>query len=212
MLAVLFGISILTGAYLPEKIPLHWDRQGIIDRVGTKYELVFLMPAASAVIFAIGVFAESRFIRPPRKLRGFLSFMQFFFLSIFFSIQARNLLRAGNILTPIERLFSIPALLLYAYVATTFEDAEFQSIFGIKTKWTMASQYVWERTNRLASKLFQCCAGMMLLPLFFYKQFYLFLFVPPITSFIILAAYSRYISKNDPENKPENKPGNAHKK
>ena len=197
LLALLFAVSLLVGFYLPQKIPLHWDRQGAVDRIGTKYELVFLLPCAAAIIFAVGVFAENRFILPSRKLRGFISFMQFFFLVLIFTLQARNLLRVSNIRTPIERLMTIPALLLYMYVGGMFYDAEYMSLFGVKTKWTLASRTVWARTNRLASVLFRVSAWLMLIPVYYYRLFYIFLSVPPILSFITAIIYSKVISSDD---------------
>ena len=194
LLAMLFAVSIFVGAYLPQRIPLHWDRQGAVDRMGLKYELVYLLPCASAIIFAVGVFAESRFILPSHKLRGFISFIQFFFLILFFTLQTRNLLRVGNIWTPVERLMTIPALLLYMYVAGMFYDAEYMSLFGIKTKWTLDNPTVWEKTNRLASRLFRVSAAMMLVPVYFYRLFYIFLAAPPVISFIAATIYSKVIS------------------
>ena len=194
LLATLFAVSLIIGAYLPQRIPLHWDRQGAVDRIGLKYELIFLLPCAAAIIFAVGVFAESRFILPSHKLRGFISFIQFFFIVLLFVLQARNLLRAGGIWAPIERLMTIPALLLYMYVAGMFYDAEYMSLFGVKTKWTLDDETVWEKTNRLASRLFRVSAALMLIPVYFYRLFYICLAVPPVLSFISAVIYSKIIS------------------
>ena len=196
LLATLFSVSLLVGAYLPDQIPLHWDDFGVVDRIGTKYELIFLLPLAATAVFAAGAFAESRIILPSHKIRGFMSFMQFFFLVLFFVIQARNLLRAGHIWLPTERLMAIPALLLYVYVGSMFYDAEYLSLFGIKTKWTLNSRIVWVRTNRLASRMFIICAALMVIPLFFYTYFYILLTVPPVLSFIASVVYSKIISRS----------------
>lgn len=197
LLALLFGVSLLVGAYLPRYIPLHWDKAGAVDRVGSKYELVFLFPCAAAVVFAAGAFAESRLTLPSHKIRGFISFAQFFFTALFFAVQARGLLRAGGVWAPIERFLAIPALLLYAYVAGMFNGAEYLSLFGIKTKWTMDSRAVWERANRLASRLFYISAALMLVPLYFYDLFFIFLAAPPAASFIVTAVYSKIISRGE---------------
>ncbi|MCL2060149.1 MAG: SdpI family protein [Oscillospiraceae bacterium] len=196
LLVAMFAASLLVGIFLPQRIPLHWDGQGIADRFGTKYELILLLPCAAVIIFAVGVFAESRIILPSHKLRGLMSFMQFFFLLLFFVVQARNLLRAENIWVPIERFMTIPALLLYMYVASMLHGAEYLSLFGIKTKWTMGSQAVWEKTNRLASRLFRLSAVLMLIPMYFYNLFYIFLAAPPVLSFVTAAVYSILISNN----------------
>ena len=196
LLAAMFAASLLVGLYLPQRIPLHWDSRGIVDRIGSKYELILLLPCAAVVVFAVGAFAESRIVLPSHKLRGLMSFMQFFFLLLFFIVQARNLLRAENIWMPIERFMALPALLLYMYVASMLNGAEYMSLFGIKTKWTLDSRAVWEKTNRLASRLFRISAALMLIPMYFYSLFYVFLAVPPILSFVTAAVYSILISNN----------------
>lgn len=196
MLTLMFAVSLLVGAYLPGKIPLHWDKQGLVDRIGTKFELILLLPCAAALIFLIGILAESRFVLPPRKLRGIMSFIQFFFIAIVFVLQIRALLRACNIAIPLERLMAIPALILYAFVSGLFGNAEYASSFGIKTKWTLGNRDVWERTNRLACILFMCSAGFMLVSVFLYELFYIFLAAPPIISIIAVIIYSRAIYKS----------------
>ena len=115
-LLMLLAVSFAVGFYLPEKIPLHWDSHGVADRIGSKYELILLLPCASVIIFAAGIFTESRFILPSIKLRGLMSFIQFFFIIIIFIVQAAGLLRASGVYVPVERLMAIPAVLLFAYV------------------------------------------------------------------------------------------------
>jgi len=199
LLITLFAVSLLIGSYLPQNIPLHWDRDGIVDRIGTKYELIFLFPCAAAIIFAAGIFMESRFVLPTHKLRGFITFMQFFFLVIFFVLQVRGLLRAENIWVPIERLMTIPILMLFLYVSVMFNDAEYLSLFGIKTKWTLESKAVWEKTNRLASRLFKISTALMLIPIYYYRLFYILLAIPPTVSFVAAAVYSKVIAEKDDE-------------
>ena len=194
LMATLFAASLLVGVYLPQRIPLHWDRQGIVDRIGSKYELILMLPVASVILFAVGAFVESRFILPSVKLRGFMSFMQFFFITLVFVLQIRGLLRASGVWVPMERLMTIPALLLYAFVSGMFNNAEYFSLFGIKTKWTLNNRLVWERTNRLASVLFRICAGLMLIPVFLYELFYLLLIAPPAISLAAAIIYSKAIS------------------
>lgn len=191
---MLFAVSLLTGAYLPDRIPLHWDRQGVIDRIGSKYELIFLLPCASAVVFAIGVYAESRIILPSRKLRGFMSFIQFFFLSLIFVLQIRSFSLASDNWIPIERLVAIPILLLYSYISAALYDATYLSRFGVRTSYTLKDQAVWGKANRLASRLFGACAALTAVSLVFYKLFYALAFAPPILALIISAIYSRAIS------------------
>jgi uncharacterized membrane protein len=133
---------------------------------------------------------------PPAKTRGFLSFTQLFFVVLLFVFQIRLLLQTGGIHIAAERVAAIPALLLYVYVSVAFSDAEYMSLFGVKNRWTVADGNVWERTNRLASRLMRVSAALMIVPMFFIETIYWTLLAPPALSFFILYIYSAAISRN----------------
>ena len=209
LLLSLFVISIIIGSYFPEKVPMHWNAHGMVDLYGTKFEVIFSLPIGAALVFIAGVFCETRFILPSNKMRSLISFFQFFFLMIFFILQLPVLLRPNNIFLEQERLMSIPAALLFAYVGRMMDKAEYQSLFGFKTKWTMESPQTWEKTNRLASILFSVLAVLMAIPVFIPAIFYYVFIIPVILVFIVLIFYSKVVfaryrdeqQKNEPQRK-----------
>jgi len=196
-LVTLFIVSLAAGAFLPRRIPLHWDNYGVVDRLGSKYELILILPFAATLIFMAGVMIERRFILPSLKMRGLMSFIQFFFIVLFYVLQARALLRAADVWIAVERMMAIPSMLLFAYVGLMLRDAEYLSLFGIKTKWTLNHRIIWERTNRLASRLFLIASVLMIAPMFNHRLFYICLIVPPVLSFITATVYSKIISDKE---------------
>ena len=122
-----------------------------------------------------------------------MSFFQIFFLMIFFVLQLSALLRPNNIFLQQERLMSIPAALLFAYVGRVMDKAAYQSLFGFKTKWTMENQKTWDKTNNLASILFSVLAVLMMIPVFVPALFYYVLIIPVVLVLIVLVFYSKAI-------------------
>ena len=197
LLLLLYLVSFLIGMYLPDTVPLHWHQSGMVDRYGTKYELLLLLPASATVVFIVGLAAEARYVRPSDKTKSFMSFLQLFFLMVFAIIQLTRLFRAQNIYLRQESFLTIPVALLFVYAANATKDAEYLSDFGFKTKWTTKSRYVWNRTNRLAAILFFTAAVLMLIPVFLPDLFYGMLFLLVGATITVLVLYSYIISRND---------------
>ncbi|MDR1440680.1 MAG: DUF1648 domain-containing protein, partial [Clostridiales bacterium] len=196
LMLLLFAVSAASGAFLPDLVPTHWDSRGMIDGYGSKYELIFLLPAGALLVFAVGNFAESRFRLPNRKMREFLSFLQFFFLVIFAIVQIKALLGAQNIFFAVERLLAVPAALLFDFAGRAARDAEHGSLFGIQTKWTLGNPGVWGKTNRLAAYLFRISAAAMLASAFFPGAFRYLAVGAACMSIIIPSVYSMAISQS----------------
>jgi uncharacterized membrane protein len=180
---------------MPGQVPMHWDASGLADRFGSKYELMLGLPFGAAVALAAGALAEGRLVLPPHALRRFISFLQFFFLSVFFVLQVAALLRANRVAVETERLIAVPAAILFAYAGSALDGAGFQSLFGVKTRWTMADEGVWRRTNRLAAVLFTCAAFAMLAALPFPRAFHALLVGQPLAILAFAWLYSRWIGR-----------------
>ena len=210
LLLLLFLVSFLIGMYLPDSVPLHWHESGMVDRYGTKYELLLLLPTSATVVFIVGLAAEARYVQPSNKTKSFMSFLQLFFLMVFAIIQLTRLFRAQNIYLRMESFLTVPVALLFVYVANATRDAEYLSDFGFKTKWTIKSRYVWNRTNRLAAILFFAAAVLMLVPVFFPDLFFEMLFILVGAAITVLVLYSHIISKNDRSDNDNGNPDDRH--
>ena len=186
-------------------MPLHWNKSGMVDRYGSKYELLLLLPVSATIVFAGGIAAEARYVFPSPKTKGFMSFLQLFFLMTFFILQITGLFRAQHIYLRQESFLTVPAALMLVYVSNVSRNAEYLSDFGVKTKWTIKSRSVWNRTNRLASNLFFAAAILMLIPVFLPDLFFGMLIALVVVIFTILVVYSKITAKNEAGSEAKNK-------
>jgi uncharacterized membrane protein len=139
---------------LGDKVPLHWDINGEVDRYGSKMELVmipFLLPVLIYVIFLVvplidlkgkiqkmgGKFYSLRFI-----LTVFMSILAIF---IIYSATTKELTNPNLIILGMGVLFIV--------LGNYFKTIKANYFIGIRTPWTLESEQVWKETHNLAGKL-----------------------------------------------------------
>ncbi len=136
---------------LPDKVPLHWNINGEIDRWGTKSEILFLpfmLPLLTYVIFLV-----VPFIDPKKQIEKMgakydqLKFILVLFMSalclfIIYAIKHQSLIHTNII-------FAFTGL-LFAALGNFFQTIKPNYFIGIRTPWTLEDQDIWHRTHRLS--------------------------------------------------------------
>lgn len=171
--ALIILISFIVGVYLypqmPEQMASHWGIDGEVDGWMPKIFVLFLMPAIGALLFALFYFLPK--IDPLKKnvekfrkhYDGFVLMMLLFL----FYIYALSLLWNYEIRFDMGTAI-IPALVaLFYFIGILLKNAKRNWFIGIRTPWTLSDDKVWEKTHKLASKLFKISAIIILFSLFF---------------------------------------------
>ena len=179
-------LSFLIGIYfypkMPEKMATHWNLQGEVDRYAPKFFGLFLMPFISLGLFLLFIAIPKidplkQNIEKFRKyydrfvilLIGFLLYVYLF--TIFWNIGVR--------FSMIQLL--MPALgILFYYCGILTENAKRNWFIGITTPWTLSSERVWERTNKIGGKLFKIAGAIAFAGMFFEKYALFFIVIPVI--------------------------------
>ncbi len=78
-------------------------------------------------------------------------------------------------------LFPIGLGLLFYYSGILIENAERNWFIGIKTPWTLSSDGVWKKTNRIGGELFKI-AGIIAITGSFVQQYIIFFIIVPVLS------------------------------
>ncbi len=163
---------------LPQKVPMHWNASGEIDRYGNKTELIFLifmMPVFTYLIFLI-----MPIIDPKKKLEKMgkkfdvlkfylVLFMTVLSIWIIHSTYTKSLGNPNYILMLIGLLFLI--------LGNFFKTIAPNYFIGIRTPWTLESEIVWKKTHKMAGKLW--FAGgllILLLGLFLSSKIFIYTF------------------------------------
>jgi uncharacterized membrane protein len=139
---------------LPEKVPMHWNISGEIDRYGSKTELLiipFVMPLLIYLIFLLVPYID------PKKQIGsmgkkfhqlkfvFVLFMSLLSIFIIYSAYTASLSSMNHIFIGVGIVFAV--------LGNYMQSIKPNYFIGIRTPWTLESNEVWKLTHRFAGKL-----------------------------------------------------------
>lgn len=139
---------------LPEKVPMHWNFKGEVDRYGDKIELLLIPILLPLLVYVIFLVVPK--IDPKNKLKTMGNKLQTlkFLVTTFMSILAIYILYSSK-----NQSFSNPNNMvvligvLYIILGNYFKTIKANYFIGIRTPWTLESETVWKETHKLGGKL-----------------------------------------------------------
>lgn len=152
--AIPLGYLAVSWTKLPEKVPMHFDMEGNVNRYGSKWELAFLTLFLSIIILLLQLFIkidpkkDSIAANQPKyrmiflAIAGFLAFIQIEIIST--AISVGNAFNANLVLASIG--------LLMAILGNYMQNLKPNYFMGIRTPWTLNNEEVWRRTHLICGK------------------------------------------------------------
>jgi uncharacterized membrane protein len=149
-----FIFGAVCAARLPQRVPVHWNFQGEVDRYGSPWELAFILPLTLAI--TTGVMVALPFLGKTGEALdrsgqiygrivlfavGSLVAMHVMMLVLWNQPQdivTGNLVNLG---------------VLFMVLGNWTSKIRRNPIMGVRTPWTLKSDYVWERTNRMGARV-----------------------------------------------------------
>lgn len=214
ILLLISGLAVWTWMNLPmlEQYPVHWNGDGMVDRYGSKMEVLFalsVMPLTAAFTFAIFAFipkiepvranieANSR----PYTYIWILTMVLLAGISGFISYTYANIQTGAEISEfPISFLV-IGMSAFFIFMGNIMGKFKRNFLVGIKTPWTLMSDLSWDKTHRLGGRMFVGAGLFSMASTFLTKpEFALYILVGlslVITMFCLV--YSFLVWKNDPD-------------
>lgn len=183
-----FVIAFYFYPQMPEKMASHWNARGEVDGYMPKFWGLLFMPLLSFILLVFFLIIPR--IDPLKdniqKFRGhFDMFILLFVLFLLYLYVLTILWSLGfryNMLQFLAPAFGI----LFYYVGVLTEHAKRNWFVGIRTPWTMSSDLVWEKTNRLGGKMFKFSGAISVLGAFAGDYAILFVIIPA----LLTAAYA----------------------
>lgn len=146
-------IGLLLWNKLPEKIPSHWDINGNIDGWSSKPFAVFFFPGLLLAFHWLCALASSADPKhknyPPKMLTLVL------WICPVLSLVMNTLVYATAMGYALKVEIIIPLLvgLMFIIVGNLLPKCSQSYTLGIKLPWTLASEENWNKTHRMAGKL-----------------------------------------------------------
>ena len=196
--AVLIVIATLVGVALWDRLPdpmaSHWDSNDQINGYMSRFWGVFLMPLMTMglVLFFLAI---PRLDPLRANIAAFQSVFNLFIVLfvgfmvyVYFLTLLLNLGYTGFNMS--EAL--LPALgVLFFFVGYLMRKSKRNFFIGIRTPWTLSSDWVWEETHRVGSVLFMISGALASIgSLFGGMTAFWFIFVPMMVSVLATLLYS----------------------
>lgn len=198
ILAAMFAVGVLRWSTAPQRMPMHWNLRGEVDRFGGRLEGLFFLPLVALLLYGL-LLALPR-LDPHRA--NYNSFAGAYHalrlvLLLFMGLMHGALLWGG------ARMPSLMGLLvgvLLTVLGLLLPRLGTNWFAGIRTPWTLSSQLSWEKTHRLAGRLF-VAAGLVMLVVSQLDGTWLWWLMAPVIGAAVLlpVLYSYWVWREDPE-------------
>lgn len=181
-----FAYLIYIWNRLPEKVPMHWNGAGEIDRYGDKKELLVMLFMLVGITYFVFLIIPS--IDPKQKLQNMGNKLNN--LRMILTLFMSGL--AVFILYSVQQKTSNPSFvlaiigLLFAFLGNYFKTIKPNYFIGIRTPWTLENEEVWKKTHLIGGKLW--FVGGLLMAMTFVLpndvQFYTFMGITAVISIV----------------------------
>jgi uncharacterized membrane protein len=185
-------IHLIVYPNLPDTIPYHWNFQGVVDKTGPRY-LILLWPLLPIVLYFLMLYApkidpkEEAYQKHKKAYSVFVFVFVAFLDGVCITILLASMGYPVSIPVSIGALLGIMSLILGNYMRQIRPNHS----FGIRTRWTLASEQNWRKTHRLGSLLFSLAGIWLLLGIVFPSSWWVITGVCLLVlSAIVLTLYS----------------------
>lgn len=195
---IIIAVSFIEAIYLypmmPDVMAGHWDYRGEVDGNISKFWGLFLMPIIS-VLFILLLLIIPKIDPLKENIKKFRKYFDRFVvlitLFIFYIYTLSILWNIGVYFN--MAIFMAPAVgIIFYYAGALTEKSERNWFIGIRTPWTISSEKVWEKTNKLGGKLFKIAAVLAVLSVFT-SEYAIFFTIIPVTLFSLYTVVYSYL-------------------
>ena len=212
ILALMLASGWLLWDQLPEKVPMHWNLEGEVDRLGGRFEALFVIPLTTLGLYLLLLFL-------PRIDPGRMNYPKFsvvylvirYAMLIFFAVFHTTIVLNGlgyNIaVDSVAWLLSGALMLVLGSVMNRIKPNWF---VGIRTPWTLSSKLSWEKTHRVGGRILLLIGAAMILAGVIHTGWatLTMLGILPV-GVIWMVVYSYWVWRGDPDRVPPAGDGNV---
>jgi uncharacterized membrane protein len=140
---------------LPDPVPVHWNAAGAADGFAPKPWGPFLLPMVVAAMYLLLTCVGRLSARATSidRFRRVYDIMQVVILGFLAVVNLFVVLAGIDSSVAIDRAIPAATGLLFVVLGNYMGKVTRNSVVGIRTPWTLASDEVWLRTNRLGGRL-----------------------------------------------------------
>jgi len=182
----------------------HWNIRGEVDGYMPKFWALMIMPVISALLMLL--FIALPRIDPLREnikkfRKQFDTFILILIAFLFYIDLAMIFANLGYLVNMGYVIMPAIAVIIF-YAGVLMQSSNRNWFIGVRTPWTLSSETVWDKTNRLGGILFKVYALILLVSAFLLERldnYFIFILLGPIiaiTVFLVVYSYAEYEKEN----------------
>jgi uncharacterized membrane protein len=190
---------------LPDKIPVHWNVHGEVDRFGGKFKGLLVFPLTSLGIYALTlilpVFDPGRLnYRNFAKAYNAIRVAFVVFMGLLYTVM---LLVAFGHSISVNTVVMLMTAVLFVVLGNFMSKIRPNWFIGVRTPWTLSSKLSWDKTHRLAGWVFMLMGAMFAVVAVFPSGWVLLgtLIIDGVLVIWIIV-YSYLVFRSDPDRRP----------
>ena len=202
-------ITAIMLQFMPDIVPAHYNAAGEVDRLGSKYES-FIFPAATIVMGGFFLLVDKLVPRAKNEkerktedvviyVSGVLTTLYFVGMNIFFMGKGIAYGHSGTASVPgidLAGTASVCTILVGALLiilGNYMPKARINALYGLRTKWSMANDRVWQKSQRFGGFSSVICGIVLILLGVFVRQWLLLWMLLIVTIWGITSAAMSYV-------------------
>ena len=163
LLAVIVGVTVYGWIAAPGDAlyPVHWNARGEVDRWSSKAEALLVVPVITLFLLALfalplanAAFRERMRQSPTPHVVGWIGVLAFMtMVQVMMTLTATGVVapETSGTLTPRVMLAALSMFLIV--LGNVLPKTRPNGFLGVRTPWTRASEYSWDRSQRLGGVL-----------------------------------------------------------
>ncbi len=184
------------------QVPIHWGASGEVNGYGPAWLGFLLTPAitlAMVVLFAVIPRVEPRKRNLERSGSAYLTLANTVVV-LSLGLQAVLVLAGTGHAVPVALVIGAGVGILFAVLGNVMGTVRSNFLFGIRTPWTLTSDLAWDRTHRLAGRMFVAGGLVTFLASFLGSTTLLLtvLLAVVIVTVVLATVYSFLVWRSDP--------------
>jgi uncharacterized membrane protein len=203
----LLVLSLIFAVYFyqnfPASVPTHWGINGEANGYSGPLGAAFILPAIMIILYLVFLFMP--YIDPKKdQYAAFASvYHNFKDLIIAFLFIVYFLTGMNGLGYRVDIGFYMPIMVgvLFIFIGLLMRQVKSNWFMGVRTPWTMSSETVWEKTNKLSSWVFAISGLFIAATVFVAAQAKTILFILAIAFMVLALPIYSYILYSREKNK-----------
>lgn len=198
----MIAAAVVLWPWAPEKIPVHWNIAGQVDRYGGKLEGLLLMPLLAVGIYFLLLLLPR--IDPRRAnyvvFAGSYWLIRMSITTLMAFIYGCILFAAFGYQIDMGLFISVAVGLLLCVLGNVMGKIRPNWFVGVRTPWTLSSRESWNKTHRLAGRLL-VLMGLLTAALGFWQSPLMLAIVvgAGVATVLTVVVYSYIMWRDDPD-------------